>query len=109
MNTQRDEERARRRVAHGENRIPPAAAVLVAIGVYAEPCQVHMGVVWIKGLTLRTGQANVIGHVDRVLTMLAAGTLDPTPLVTQHMALEDAAEGYAIYDRREALKIVLRP
>jgi hypothetical protein len=35
MNTQRDEERARRRVAHGENRIPPAAAVLVAIGVYA--------------------------------------------------------------------------
>jgi threonine dehydrogenase-like Zn-dependent dehydrogenase len=68
-----------------------------------------MGVVWIKGLTLRTGQANVIGHVDRVLGMLAAGTLDPTPLVTHHMALDDAPEGYAIYDRREALKIVLRP
>jgi 2-desacetyl-2-hydroxyethyl bacteriochlorophyllide A dehydrogenase len=90
-------------------RLARSAGTVVAIGVYAEPCQVHMGVVWIKGLTLRTGQANVIGHVDRVLGMLAAGTLDPTPLVTHHMSLDDAPEGYAIYDRREALKIVLRP
>jgi 2-desacetyl-2-hydroxyethyl bacteriochlorophyllide A dehydrogenase len=90
-------------------RLARSAGTVVAIGVYAEPCQVHMGVVWIKGLTLRTGQANVIGHVDRVLGMLAAGTLDPTPLVTHHMSLDDAPEGYAIYERREALKIVLRP
>jgi 2-desacetyl-2-hydroxyethyl bacteriochlorophyllide A dehydrogenase len=90
-------------------RLARSAGTVVAIGVYAEPCQVHMGVVWIKGLTLRTGQANVIGHVDRVLGMLAAGTLDPAPLVTHHMPLDDAPEGYAIYDRREALKIVLRP
>jgi threonine dehydrogenase-like Zn-dependent dehydrogenase len=90
-------------------RLARNAGTVVAIGVYAEPCQVHMGVVWIKGLTLRTGQANVIGHVDRVLGMLAAGTLDPSPLVTHHMSLDDASEAYAIYDRREALKIVLRP
>jgi 2-desacetyl-2-hydroxyethyl bacteriochlorophyllide A dehydrogenase len=90
-------------------RLARNAGTVVAIGVYAEPCQVHMGVAWIKGLTLRTGQANVIGHIDRVLGMLAAGTLDPTPLVTHHMSLDDAPEGYGIYDRREALKIVLRP
>ncbi|MHB8656743.1 MAG: alcohol dehydrogenase catalytic domain-containing protein [Solirubrobacteraceae bacterium] len=90
-------------------RLARKAGSVVAIGVYAEPCQVHMGVVWIKALSLRTGHANVIGHVDRVLGMLAAGTLDPTPLVTHHMALDDAAEAYAIYDRREALKIVLSP
>jgi 2-desacetyl-2-hydroxyethyl bacteriochlorophyllide A dehydrogenase len=85
------------------------AGTVVAIGVYAEPCQVHMGLVWIKGLTLHSGQANVIGHVDRVLGMLAAGTLDPTPLVTHHMALDDAVDAYGIYDRHEALKIVLTP
>jgi threonine dehydrogenase-like Zn-dependent dehydrogenase len=51
----------------------------------------------------------VIGHVDRVLGMLEAGTLDPTPLVSRHMSLDDAAEAYAIFDRREALKIVLEP
>jgi 2-desacetyl-2-hydroxyethyl bacteriochlorophyllide A dehydrogenase len=90
-------------------RLARKAATVVAIGVYAEPCQVHMGLVWIKALTLKTGHANVIGHVDRVLGMLAAGTLDPAPLVTHHLPLDDAAEAYAIYDRREALKIVLTP
>ncbi len=39
----------------------------MAIGVYAERAPVHMGLVWIKGLTLKAGPANVIGHVDRVL------------------------------------------
>jgi threonine dehydrogenase-like Zn-dependent dehydrogenase len=41
--------------------------------------------------------------------MLSAGVLDPSPLVTHHMGLDEAPEAYAIYDRREALKIVLRP
>jgi 2-desacetyl-2-hydroxyethyl bacteriochlorophyllide A dehydrogenase len=90
-------------------RVTRKAGVVVAIGVYAEPCQVHMGLVWIKALTLKSGHANVIGHVDHVLGMLASGKLDPTPLVTHHMALDDAAEAYALYDRREAMKIVLRP
>jgi len=90
-------------------RLARKAGTVVAIGVYAERCEVHMGVVWIKALTLKSGHANVIGHVDRVLGMLAAGTLDPSPLVTHHMPLEDAAEAYGVYDRREALKIVLSP
>jgi 2-desacetyl-2-hydroxyethyl bacteriochlorophyllide A dehydrogenase len=90
-------------------RLARKAGTVVAIGVYAEPCQVHMGLVWIKALTLRSGHANVIGHVDRVLGMLAAGTVDPTPLVTHHLGLDQAVEAYEIYDRREALKIVLQP
>jgi 2-desacetyl-2-hydroxyethyl bacteriochlorophyllide A dehydrogenase len=90
-------------------RVTRKAGTVVAIGVYAERAEVHMGLVWIKGLTLRAGPANVIGHVDRVLGMLAARTLDPAPLVTHHMALDDAPEAYRLYDRREALKIVLTP
>jgi 2-desacetyl-2-hydroxyethyl bacteriochlorophyllide A dehydrogenase len=90
-------------------RLTRKAGTVVAIGVYAEPCQVHMGLVWIKALGIRTGHANVIGHVDRVLGMLSSGSLDPTPLVTHHMSLEDAPEAYGVYDRREALKIVLTP
>jgi 2-desacetyl-2-hydroxyethyl bacteriochlorophyllide A dehydrogenase len=90
-------------------RLARKAGTVVAIGVYAERAEVHMGLVWIKGLTLKAGPANVIGHVDRVLAMLAAGTLDPAPLVTRHMALDEAPEAYRLYDRREALKIVLTP
>jgi threonine dehydrogenase-like Zn-dependent dehydrogenase len=90
-------------------RLARKAGTVVAIGVYAERADVHMGLVWIKALTLKTGHANVIAHVDRVLGMLAAGTLDPTPLVSAHMPLDDAPDAYAVYDRREALKIVLKP
>jgi 2-desacetyl-2-hydroxyethyl bacteriochlorophyllide A dehydrogenase len=80
-----------------------------AVGVYAERCEVHMGLLWIKALRLCSGHANVLGHVDSVLALMAAGVLDPSPLVTHHMALQEAPEAYALYDRREALKIVLRP
>lgn len=79
------------------------------IGVYAERAEVHLGLLWLKAITLRGGQANVIAHVDRVMSMIASGVLDPTPLVTKHMSLDEAAEAYEIYDRREALKIVLTP
>jgi 2-desacetyl-2-hydroxyethyl bacteriochlorophyllide A dehydrogenase len=90
-------------------RITRKAGTVAAIGVYAERVQVHMGVVWIKALTLKTGQANVIGHVDRVLAMMSGGLLDPTALVSHHMRLADAPEAYDVYDRREALKVVMTP
>ncbi len=79
------------------------------IGVYAERGDVHLGLAWLKSLTIKGGQANVIAHLDHVLSMLTDGLLDPSPLVTHHMALDDAPEAYAIFDRREALKIVLTP
>jgi 2-desacetyl-2-hydroxyethyl bacteriochlorophyllide A dehydrogenase len=90
-------------------RITRKCATVQAVGVYAERAEVHMGLLWIKSLHVCAGHANVIGHVDRVLAMMSAGLLDPTPLVTHHMKLDDAPEAYALYDRREALKIVLRP
>ncbi len=90
-------------------RLARKAGTVSVTGVYAERAEVHMGVVWIKSLTLRAGQANAIGHLDRTLEMLAAGVVDPAPLVSHRMRLDDAAEAYALYDRREALKILLVP
>ncbi|HEY4894921.1 MAG TPA: alcohol dehydrogenase catalytic domain-containing protein [Solirubrobacteraceae bacterium] len=90
-------------------RLTRACGSIQCIGVYAERAEVHMGLLWLKALNLRGGHANVLGHVDRVLAMLSAGVLDPSALVTHHMKLEQAPEAYAVYDRREALKIVLTP
>jgi threonine dehydrogenase-like Zn-dependent dehydrogenase len=90
-------------------RLVSNCGVVSVVGVYAERCEVHMGLTWIKALNLRAGPANVVGHLDAVLELLGSGAVDPTPLVTHHMALVDAPEAYALYDRREALKIVLRP
>jgi 2-desacetyl-2-hydroxyethyl bacteriochlorophyllide A dehydrogenase len=90
-------------------RLARKAGTVSATGVYAERIEVHMGIVWIKALTLKTGHANVIKHLDPVLEALVDGRLDPAPLVTHHMGLDEAPQAYDVYDRREALKIVLRP
>jgi len=90
-------------------RLTRNCGAIQCIGVYAERADVHMGLLWLKAITLRGGHANVLGHVDRVLAMMAAGVLDPSALITHHMKLEDAPEAYAIYDKREAMKIVLTP
>jgi 2-desacetyl-2-hydroxyethyl bacteriochlorophyllide A dehydrogenase len=90
-------------------RLARKAGTVSATGVYAERIELHMGVVWIKALTIHSGHANVIGHLDRVIELLSDGSLDPSPLVTHHMKLDEAPEAYRVYDNREALKIVLTP
>ena len=90
-------------------RLTRRAGRLAVIGVHGKPCEVHMGLLWNKSLTVTTGLSNVLAHFDDVLGMLAAGELDPGPLVQRHMPLSQAQEAYAAYDRREALKIVLTP
>jgi 2-desacetyl-2-hydroxyethyl bacteriochlorophyllide A dehydrogenase len=90
-------------------RLARKAGTVSVTGVYAERTEVHMGVLWIKALTLTSGHANVIKHLDRVLDLLSAGELDPSPLVTHHMKLDEAPQAYELYDKREALKIALAP
>ncbi len=90
-------------------RLARKAGTVSVTGVYAERAEVHMGVLWIKALTLTSGHANVIKHLDPVLELISAGKLDPAPLVTHHMKLDEAPEAYRIYDNKEALKIVLTP
>jgi 2-desacetyl-2-hydroxyethyl bacteriochlorophyllide A dehydrogenase len=85
------------------------AGTVSGVGAYAGRIEVPIGLAWLKSLDVRLGVANVIAHVDRVLGLLATGELDPAPLVSSHMPLDEAAEAYEIYDRREALKIVLEP
>jgi threonine dehydrogenase-like Zn-dependent dehydrogenase len=90
-------------------RLTRRAGKLAVVGVHGKPCEVHMGLLWNKSLTVTTGLANVLAHFDDVLSLLAAGELDPSPLIDRRMPLEQAPEAYAAYDRREALKIVLTP
>jgi 2-desacetyl-2-hydroxyethyl bacteriochlorophyllide A dehydrogenase len=79
------------------------------IGAYSGRVEIPLGLAWLKGLSLRLGVANVIAHVDHVLDLLEAGKLDPAPLVSHHMPLDQASEAYELYDAREALKIVMTP
>jgi len=89
-------------------RLAAKRAVVKVVGVHAAPAEVHLGIAWIKSLEIQPGHANVLGHIDHVLRLLAAGRLDPGPIVTHRMRLEEAPAAYAVYDAREALKVVLQ-
>src|SRR5256714_5789331 len=80
-----------------------------AIGVYAQRREGHLGPLWVKALTPRSGHANLLPHRRPLVAVNAAGLLDPRPLLTPRMDLDEAPPAYALYDRREAPKIVLRP
>ena len=90
-------------------RLTRKGGTVSVIGVYAERQQVHMGLVWIKNITLVTGQANVIKHLDPVLELMTANRIDIGPLVSREIPLTEAPAGYAAYAERSELKIVLRP
>src|SRR5919201_1345438 len=84
---------------------------VVIAGVYSsETVELQLGAYWSRALTLRfAGITPVHAWWERALAALGRGEVDPTPIVSHHLSLEEAAEGYALFDRREATKVVLHP
>lgn len=64
---------------------------------------------WNRDLTFRAGWTNVHAYMRPLLDLIAAGRLHPERVVSHRMRLDDAADAYRMFDRREATKIVLRP
>ena len=62
-----------------------------------------------RNVTITGGVAPVRAYIDRLLPGILAGTVDPGRVFDVELPLEQAAEGYALMDRREALKVMLRP
>jgi threonine dehydrogenase-like Zn-dependent dehydrogenase len=81
------------------------------IGVYAaEVTELQLGSAWSRALTFRfAGLTPVIAWWERAMAAVSAGEVDPTPMISHRLPLEEAAEGYAVFDRREATKVVLEP
>ena len=85
-------------------------STISVIGAHFEPdFQLNMGLMFEKELTLRVTWGHGFNDRDRILAMLAAGAVDPTPAITHRFALADAAEAYRVFDGRQAIKVLLNP
>lgn len=84
---------------------------VVIVGMYAgESTEIQLGVYWARALTLRfAGICPVHAWWERAMEEVVAGRMDPTPLVSHRLPLDEAAAGYDLFDRREATKVVLIP
>jgi len=84
---------------------------VVVVGVYSsQRVELQLGVAWIRGITLAfSGETPVQALWRRTMERVAAGELDPTPLVSHRLPITDAVEGYEVFERRLATKVVLDP
>ena len=70
-----------------------------------------MGSVMNRSLTIKAGQCHVHRYMQPLLERIIKGDIDPTFVISHHMPLSQAPEGYAIFNKKqdECTKIVLRP
>jgi threonine dehydrogenase-like Zn-dependent dehydrogenase len=70
-----------------------------------------MGSVMNRSLTIKTGQCHVHRYLKPLLERIVKGEIDPSFVISHHMPLSQAAEGYAIFNKKqdECTKIVLKP
>jgi Threonine dehydrogenase and related Zn-dependent dehydrogenases len=79
-------------------------------GVYTEDTiEMPWGDLYLKGVTIGQGVANITNYMDETLGLIAAGKLDPSRFISHRMPMSDAAQAYRMFHEREATKIVLDP
>jgi threonine dehydrogenase-like Zn-dependent dehydrogenase len=70
-----------------------------------------MGSVMNRSLTIKTGQCHVHRYLQPLLDRIVKGEIDPSFVISHHMPLSQAPEGYAIFNNKQddCTKIVLKP
>lgn len=89
-------------------RLARGRGTVSVVGAHFEPdFPLDNGLMFERELTLRFSIGDPWQDGGLLLKWLAAGTIDPTPVVTHRLALADAAHAYHLFDTREATKVVL--
>lgn len=84
---------------------------LVVVGMYTgEQLEVPLGVWWARALDVRfAGICPVHAWWRRAMEDLLAGRMDPLPLISHRLPLEQAPLGYELFASRRATKVLLSP
>jgi len=91
-------------------RLARGRGTVSVVGAHFEPdFPLDNALMFERELTLRFTIGDPTQDGELLLSRLASGDLDPTPVVTHRMPLTDAAEAYRLFDAREATKVVLTP
>jgi len=91
--------------------IARAGGRISVIGVHSDQeLELPLNTTFVKAIDLKfCGTANIIGRWDDALAMVSSGAAHPEAIISHRMKLDEAALGYELFGRREALKVVLTP
>lgn len=91
-------------------RLARGRGVVSVVGAHFEPdYPLDNALMFERELTLRFTIGDPTADGPMLLARVAAGELDPTPVVSHRLPLADAAEAYRLFDERLATKVVLLP
>jgi alcohol dehydrogenase len=79
------------------------------VGVHGHPATLHLETLWIRDVTITTGLVDTF-TTPKLLELIAAGRLDPTPFATHRFELEETMAAYDVFAaaaETNALKVVL--
>lgn len=85
--------------------------VISAPGVYAGFIHGFLfGDAFDKGLTFKMGQTHVKKYLDELLGYIQSGVLHPEQIISHHLPLAEAPEGYRLFNEKQqnCRKVVLR-
>ena len=86
--------------------------IVSVIGVYAGFIdKFPMGSLMNRSLTIKTGQCHVQRYMQPLLERIVNGDIDPSMVITHRLPLEQAPQGYAMFQTKEdnCEKVVLKP
>jgi threonine dehydrogenase-like Zn-dependent dehydrogenase len=92
-------------------RVVRRGGTVVVVGMYtSETYPAQLGVWWARTLDLRfAGICPVHVWWRRAMEEVEAGRIDPMPLISHRLLLQDAALGYELFESRRATKVLLVP
>jgi alcohol dehydrogenase len=82
------------------------------VGVMGKPTwEYPMMLGFAKDLTFRVGLANINAHIPELARLIEHKRIDPRPIVSHVLPLDEVPRGYKIFDARTegAIKILLKP
>ena len=88
-----------------------SGGTVCVIGMYVtESTEIQLGMAWFRMLKFVFGGICPI-HVwwEKAMEAVADGKIDPLPIISHTLPLEEAPKGYEMFDRREATKVLLKP
>ncbi|MBV8528946.1 MAG: alcohol dehydrogenase catalytic domain-containing protein [Candidatus Dormibacteraeota bacterium] len=88
-----------------------AGGRISVIGLHTDPdFDLPLQLCFIRGLDVKfNGLANINGKWDEALALITSGHAHPDQIISHRMRLDDAVMGYELFERKEALKVVLTP
>lgn len=88
-----------------------SGGTIAVVGMYvSETTELQLGVAWTRMLRyVFAGIAPIHAWWEEALRAVSDGRIDPLPIISHTLPLDEAPKGYELFDRREATKVILKP